>query len=346
MKSDRVSFGAALPYSSWETIAELVPRIEKAGFDAVWLGDHLVGSQKPPSIEAWTALSALASTTKKVYLGTDVTDPHRRNPALLAQTMMTLDHVSGGRAILGIGAGEAMNLEPYGYTWDHPVSRMEECIELVKRLWTEESVDHSGRYYQMNGAIVSPKPLQEPYPPIWIAANAPRTLKMTGRIADGWLPITIPLKMFAQEAEIIREAAKGAGRDPSDVTLGVVFPFFIGDSKEIRERVSRIARTHGAQHSHRIVRQGADIDTSCDNMNYTYSDDNVKALMKAAESVPEELVIDGVLTGSPEECADKLEGYVDAGMRHICLNVGAGGNIEQAQELIDVIKGEFMTRFR
>jgi len=346
MDSDRVSFGASLPYSDWETIDELVPLVEKAGFDAVWLGDHLVGSQKPPSIEAWTALAALASTTSKIYLGTDVTDPHRRNPALLAQTMMTLDHISGGRSILGIGAGEAMNLEPYGIQWDHPVSRMEECIHLVKRLWTEEVVDHDGRFYRMTGARVSPKPVQRPHPPVWIAANAPRTLKITGRLADGWLPITIPLKMFAEEAGVIRDAARQAGRDPSDVTLGVVFPFFLGDSDEVRKRVSRIARTHGAQHPHRIVRQGAGIDTSCENLRYTYSPENVRALVKAAESVPEELVLDGVLTGTHEQCADRLESYVDAGARHICLNVGAGGNIEQARELIDVVKGDFMPRFR
>ena len=115
------------------------------------------------ALEAYSTLSALAMITKKVHLGTSVTNIQTRHPAVLAHMATTLDIMSGGRAVFGIGTGEAMNLDPYGVPWSRPVSRMREVIVMIKRLWTEDSVNYEGEFFKLDEAFLSPKPLQKPH---------------------------------------------------------------------------------------------------------------------------------------------------------------------------------------
>ena len=134
-------------------------------------------------------LAALSVKTKNIKLGTAVSDTHRRHPETLAQIVSTVDILSGGSAILGIGPGESMNLDPFGINWDKPISRMKEAITLIKRLWTQESVSYEGKFFRFSNAILDLKPVQKPHPPIWIAANSIASLKVVAELGEGWIPL-------------------------------------------------------------------------------------------------------------------------------------------------------------
>lgn len=118
-------------------------------------------------------------------MGTCVTDPLRRHPAVTAQLAITLDLISNGRAILGIGAGEAFHLNPYGIAWERPISRLEEAVRVIKKLWSEDFADYNGVFFKLKRAVVIKKSVQKPYPPIWIGAMRPRALRVVGVLGDG-----------------------------------------------------------------------------------------------------------------------------------------------------------------
>ena len=128
-----IKFGNYIPAPAFKllTILRSVKAAEEVGFDSIWIADHLAMIPVGYCPEVWSILGSLAISTKYVMLGTGVTDPHRRHPALLAQTLATLDQMSRGRMVLGIGPGEAINLDPYGIPWDRPVARMVEVITIM-----------------------------------------------------------------------------------------------------------------------------------------------------------------------------------------------------------------------
>jgi len=138
-----VKFGVMVKLGPYEQMAKHAMLAESLEFDSVWVPDHLVlEDYRRLCPEAWCILSALATRTRRVTLGTSVTDPYRRHPAVLAQTVATLDLISGGRTILGLGAGEAMNTDPYGIPRDMRITRMRETVEILRRLWTGEIIDY------------------------------------------------------------------------------------------------------------------------------------------------------------------------------------------------------------
>ncbi|MCI0548668.1 MAG: LLM class flavin-dependent oxidoreductase, partial [Candidatus Rokubacteria bacterium] len=160
-------FGVTLPQikRSWEETRAAALEFDRLGFDSVWVCDHLYGVPLPdlPIFEAWTELAAVAAITERVGLGALVTPPFFRNPALLAKQIATLDHVSGGRAIAGLGAGwfEA-EFRAYGCEFPPLRERMralDESAEIMKRRWTQERVSVEGRHYAVEDVICEPKPV-------------------------------------------------------------------------------------------------------------------------------------------------------------------------------------------
>ncbi|MHA1210251.1 MAG: LLM class flavin-dependent oxidoreductase [Candidatus Freyarchaeota archaeon] len=215
-----VRFGFVLPQYPLELILETGVYSEKKGLDSVWAADHTVGIgiKRWDFFEAWSVLSALAVKTRRVLLGTCVSDPHRRHPAVLAQTLMTLDHLSKGRAILGLGAGEAMNLVPYHIEWDRPVTRLREASEVIIKLLTEEFSDYDGEFFKLEKAFIRPKGVQEPHPPIYFGANSLRTMRLTAEMGDGWLPIGTFMKPedYKAKFEQIKRWAKEVTTPPAN----------------------------------------------------------------------------------------------------------------------------------
>ncbi len=209
---------------TWPELLERVRWIEAAGFDGAWIFDHfqpLYGDGPGPCMEAWTLLSALAAATTRVRLGTLVTGVTYRHPSVLAAEAVTVDHVSGGRLELAVGASwyEREHRElgiPFPPTGER-VDRLEECVEVLRLLMTADGASFRGRYYQLDGATYRPRPVQQPTPPLWIGASGEqRMLPLVGRVADAWHCFAPPDEL-AREWRIVADHAERAGRDPSTI---------------------------------------------------------------------------------------------------------------------------------
>src|ERR1700738_4613211 len=170
---------------------------DEGGFDHVWNFDHFASIDYAPAgfigpdrpiYEGWTMQAAMAEATKRVRIGCLVTGNTYRHPAVLAKLAVTVDHLSGGRLEFGIGAAWAeIEHQMYGIEGlDHRVGRLSESLQVIKSLFTEDRTNFEGRYYHFTGAIATPKPIQKPYPPLWIGASGESTLRLVARHADVW----------------------------------------------------------------------------------------------------------------------------------------------------------------
>ncbi len=210
----------------FDHVVMLATTAEKAGFDSVWVMDHFyqlpnIGPRTEPMLEANTILSGIAARTKKVRVGSLVTGVTYRNPALLAKTVTTLDIVSSGRAILGIGA--AWNEDEHrGYGYDFPpvgerISRLEEALQICRAMFREEAPTFEGRYYQIEGALNFPRPIQPNGPPIMIGGGGEqRTLKLVAQYAD-MSNIFGDAAMVRHKLDVLERHCEVIGRDPSTI---------------------------------------------------------------------------------------------------------------------------------
>jgi alkanesulfonate monooxygenase SsuD/methylene tetrahydromethanopterin reductase-like flavin-dependent oxidoreductase (luciferase family) len=197
-----------LPNVPWDDLRARALHCEDLGFEAIALADHFVDWTNPrvPWFETWTSLAALAEATKTIRLSTAVTQIPLRNPAMLARQVLTLDHLSHGRVALGLGTG--LTIDPsYAMAglpnWDarERVSRFAEYIELVSLLLGQEETTWAGEWYRVDGAIMNPRPLQQPRPPLMVAALGPRMMELTARFADIWNSLSFKSDFAEQIAE-------------------------------------------------------------------------------------------------------------------------------------------------
>ena len=177
------------PIESYKAIWKIA---DEARFDHCWAMDHLatigpIGDDRP-IFDGWELLAGMAMATSHVRIGLLVTGITYRNPALLAKIATTVDHLSDGRLEFGIGAAWAANEhEMYGISGlDHRVGLFSEGLQVIRSLWTQERTNFDGRYFTMRNAVANPKPVQKPYPPIWVGSGGPTMLKLTARHADVW----------------------------------------------------------------------------------------------------------------------------------------------------------------
>ncbi|MFL5715810.1 MAG: LLM class flavin-dependent oxidoreductase, partial [Chloroflexota bacterium] len=200
--------------------------------DHAWLVDHLVDTDGPPEngcLEGWTLLSAIAARTTRIRIGILVSSNTFRHPALLLKEAVTVDHVSDGRLILGIGTGWNVDEhQRYGIDLPEPaerVDRFEEAIQLISALMSQERTTFSGRFYRLDDARLRPPPIQRPRIPLLIAAHRPRMLRIAARYADQWdsfaaMPGTATDGVEAELAERIARldgACREIGRDPAEI---------------------------------------------------------------------------------------------------------------------------------
>lgn len=210
-------------------VRDLVLQAEDAGFDSVWLWDHLIYRQlnqpQRGHWECWTMLSALAGATTRIELGTLVLCTPLRNPAVLAKMAVTLDEVSAGRFTLGLGAGwNKPEFDAFGVPFDHRVGRFEEALQIICPLLREGVVDFAGEYYQAPDCAILPPGPRSGGPPILVAANGPRMLRLTAQYADSWNVVELaqPEGLMKPRAAL-HAACVAVGRDPATiaVTAGV-----------------------------------------------------------------------------------------------------------------------------
>lgn len=209
---------------TWDELLERVRFAEDAGFDGAWVFDHfkpLYGDPGGPCMEGWSLLAALAASTERVRLGALVTGVTYRHPSILAAQAASVDVISGGRLEFAIGAAWYQE-EHVELGIDFPptkerVERLEEALQVVRLLMTEDGVTFEGRHYSLHGATYNPKPLQDPHPPIWVGASGERrTVPLAGRYADVWHGFG-SLDALRRRSRILDDSARAAGRDPRDI---------------------------------------------------------------------------------------------------------------------------------
>lgn len=242
-------FGCVIPnrgeLATPDNLRVMATVAETLGYDSVWVSDHIViptsisprypysesgelpFSAEAPYFEPLTTLSYLAASTQRIRLGTHVLVLPYRNPVLTAKMIATLDHFSGGRTILGIGAGwmeeEFVALgQPY---FAERGAVTDEYIAIFKELWTKDAPGFEGKYYQVSGIKCEPKPIQKPHPPIWVGGHSGPAIRRAAALGDGWLPIGLRGSAGLEPDELrekvsrLRQMAEKAGRDPGAIQV-------------------------------------------------------------------------------------------------------------------------------
>jgi probable F420-dependent oxidoreductase len=200
---------------------------EQIGLDSIWVADHVMwpfpNQEEKGCWEAFTVLSGLAALTSRIQLGPLVACTSFRNPALLAKMADSLDEISDGRFILGLGAGwSELEYRAFGYPFDHLASRFEEALQIMVPLLREGRVDFVGSHYQAREAVLRPRGPSRSGPPIWIGGSKPRLLELTARYADGWNRAWLPhAANIAEEYPRLLEACQKVGRDPATLEVSV-----------------------------------------------------------------------------------------------------------------------------
>jgi alkanesulfonate monooxygenase SsuD/methylene tetrahydromethanopterin reductase-like flavin-dependent oxidoreductase (luciferase family) len=218
-----LGFGICLDQNlSWDDTVEQWQLFERLGFDSVWDCDHYQQPSRPqgPYYEGWTLLAALAAKTSTVRIGVLVTSNTFRHPALLAKEAVTVDHISGGRLELGIGAGWYVpEHEAFGIPFPAPgelVGRFREAVEIVDQLMRNEVSTYDGTYYQLKDAPFKPGPVQKPRPPLTLGAHRAKMLRIVAEYADRWNSHGSVAEMKERNA-ILDEQCAIAGRDPKAI---------------------------------------------------------------------------------------------------------------------------------
>ncbi len=266
---------------------DIAVRAENAGFDSFWTTDFALGGSPEPL----TLLAAASQKTERITLATAVVVLPYRHPVMLAKAAATVDVLTGGRFILGLGLGsnkrEFDNLD----LDIHERGKMaDEKLMLLRRLLSGENVSYNGNYHRLDSVEVGPTPLQRPHPPIWTGplwktGLVESTLVRAGRLADGFVPTLVPASEYGPVRERVRAYAMGAKRDPDAIEFGTVLWFNLDDDPErawkTLEAESNRRRSHTA-----AVRGEANV------------------------------------SGRAEDCAEGIQAYVDAGVTHFVLNAG------------------------
>lgn len=301
-----IQLGAQLwsQHTDWPSMRDATLAAEAVGWDSVWTWDHLMaifGPAEQPIFEGWTTLAALAAVTSRIRLGLMVGANTFRNPGLTAKLATTLDHVSGGRAILGIGGAwferehDAFGIT-FGTGFGERLDRLDEAVMLLRRLLDGERITHDGRYYTFHDALCEPRPIQD-HLPILIGGSGPKkTLRTTALRGDGWNTAGTVDEVRAR-LDILDAHCADIGRDRAEIELTISFPILIRDRKGDAEAAwDRLIGANGTTH---------------------------------AGEIPH-------LFGSPEQVADVIRPYVALGFRTIIARLPAPYDLETMHRMADV----------
>ena len=249
----KAKFGIVLPVtagtSAWdygmnfERMKEVTRLCEGLGLDSVWAPDHLMSGRSNETFEAWTILAGLSQVTESMRLGTLVTCPTHRYPAVLAKLVATLDVMSNGRVDLGIGAGwNRKEQSAYNLPWEETpkarITRLIETIKILRGMWTNDSFTFVGKYYSVKDAVCLPKPMQKPTPPILIGGKGEQLLlKAVAKYADAWNIDEIPPEGYTHKLEVIRNYCEAAGTNYDRIEKTLETYLLISDKREHQQRL-------------------------------------------------------------------------------------------------------------
>jgi F420-dependent oxidoreductase-like protein len=313
-----VKFGLQHPSFSYDghgaqiadSMKQLILRAEGLGFDSFWVMDHFhqirfVGTPDEPMLEGWTTIAALSGITSKIRLGTLVTGNTYRHPSVLAKIGATLDVMSKGRLFMGLGAGwNEEEANAYGIPFPSTKERLkhlEEAVQVIKKMWTEEPANFNGKYYKLQAAYCNPKPIQKPHPPIMIGGEGEReTLRIVAKYANACNLFGSP-KTVTHKLNVLREHCKTAGRDYNEILKTKLTRIVISKTKDEAER----------------------------------------RLAELSEGTPPERIKEMAIYGTPEAVCHQVEALGDAGVQYLIVNFGAKYESEGVSLFADEIIKRF-----
>ncbi len=212
-------------------VKEFADATVQMGFDSIWVPDTMVTAEH--ALDCFPVLGAFVEHTKKLILGTCVVVVPLRHPAILAKEVATLDYLSGGRIVLGVGAGPTRTraFEAAGVDTRERGARTDEALEIMKGLWTDEPFTHRGFFYEFEDMFMEPKPVQRPGPPIWVGGHSEGALRRAGRFGDGFMPAAVTPAVYQRAMMKIERYCEEFGRDPGLVTRAMHLYFRVANSE-------------------------------------------------------------------------------------------------------------------
>lgn len=308
-----VRFGIQTPNQdvAWDDLVGTWQEAEALGFDSAWVYDHFIpifGNQGGPCLEGWTMLAALAQATRRMRIGVLVTGNTYRNPALLAKMATTVDHISHGRLMLGIGAGWfERDHTAYGFPFGSPHERarkLAEALEVITRLWGTDHPSYAGKYYTLDKAPFAPANVQKPHPPIVIGGQGEQWIvPLVARYGDGWNAVTgVGVEGIKKRRQIIQDECRRIGRTPCPTEISALMPLVAITDIPLAGPVVRLA----------------------------------------ARAVVKKDVASAVLADSPAAIRDRVKEYVDAGATEIIFGLRPPFN----RDLLRRFAKEIMPSFR
>ena len=284
--------------------ADVARRAEAAGYDSIWAGDHI--SFENPILDVTVALATFAAVTSRVTIGAGIVLLPVRPPALVAKAFSSLDYLSGGRVVLGVGVGGegAKDFEAVGVPIDERRARTEESMTALRELFAGSPASFAGRFTRFEGVSIEPLAAQPGGPPLWVGGRSGAALRTAGRLGDGWLPIWISVEQYVAGWSEIRRLAEAADRNPDAIVPAAVVAALVDDDGE---RARKLAREHLEE------RYGTGF--------------SAHAIERYC------------LAGTPEECRARVRAYADAGVRHLVFNPAVAPDrlLEQVDRLADVV---------
>jgi F420-dependent oxidoreductase-like protein len=309
-------------------VRDFAGRAEELGFETVWVGESW-------GHEAFTLLSHMAAVTERIQLGTGIVNVFSRSPALVAQTVASLDELSEGRAILGLGTSGANVVEQWhGIPYQRPVERMKEYVEIVRLILRGERLEyHSGLFDLQRGFRLPFKPHRQEVP-IYLATLAGRSLRLTGELADGWLPIYFWPERFEQLTAPIREGARATGRDFGVIAVA---PYILTAVTPDGDEARSLMRAHIAYY---IGGMGVYYHKLWHTYGFPEEADAVRAAWAAgdragaAAKVTDAMVRAVTISGTRKECLQRLEEYRAHGVQAPVLSMPHGVSHQIARETL------------
>ncbi len=289
MPDHSLHFGANLTLEVEET-ARQARWMEDLGFEYFSAGEHFMRGDPPgPSHASLPVLAVAAGATTSIRLLSSIVLAPFYHPLMLARTTATLDAASNGRLTLGVGIGGEYpsEFENSGLRVNQRGRRTDECLEVVRRLWKGERVDFTGRHFQLNGAEINPLPAQKPHPPIWVSGRRDPAMRRAARFGDGWVPYFYDPPRYRDSVEKIHALAEEDCRTLNGFQWGF-FPY-ISIYQTEQEAAEVAARQLGGQ--------------------YLYGGEFINIVRRYC------------LLGTPEQCAERLQEYIDAGAKHIVFSI-------------------------
>ena len=305
----------------WSAYLEIWRRLDSMGFDTSWVSDHLLAVSRADTstgvFDGWSLQAGLAAITSRIRIGCLVTGNTYRHPAVLAKIATTVDHISGGRLDFGIGAGWSReDHDPYAipfYTFSERAQRLDEALEVITRLWTQEKSNFQGKHYQLVDAAAEPKPLQKPRPPIMVGGAGDRTLKTVARYADQWNVVGSP-KALQPKIAILDRDCKAIGRDPNEIERSVLISAIFADPARREGILQRRRESYSparGQHAGQYVKMSDDEATNA------------------------------ILLGSAQQIQEQIRRFIDIGVTHFILTVPYPVNYQNLERFSKEVAAAF-----